>query len=81
MYKHESGHTMQSRLLGSLYLSKIAIPSLTSDQLKMDHDNCWYEVWSNKIGGAEETDNYPKKFRHSNFWYWSKIIVSPFYPN
>ncbi len=85
MYKHESGHTMQSRLIGPLFLSRVGLPSMISCELINQgdgyHDHCWYEVWANNIGGAKKNDDYPKSYRKTSFGYWFKTIVFPFYPN
>jgi len=85
LYEHEYGHTIQSRILGPLYTSKVAIPSgytsnFTSNEY---HDYCWYEVWANRLGNPKSTPNntYPRKYRNNNFWYWSEIIIFPFLGN
>ncbi len=55
---------MQSRLIGPLFLSRVGLPSMISCELINQgdgyHDHCWYEVWANNIGGAEEFTEYPK---------------------
>jgi hypothetical protein len=80
IYKHESGHTMQSRILGPFYLTKVAISSFMSFQFGSGeyHDQSWYEVWANYLGGASKNEYYPRTYRHNNFWYWKSIICFPF---
>jgi len=86
IYYHGLGHTMQSRILGPLYISKVAVPSglsawysyyLINDYGEY-HDNTWYEVWASRLGGAP---NHKKKYRKQSFWYWWCITILPFYPN
>jgi RHS repeat-associated protein len=88
IYKHESGHVIQSRILGPLYLDKVAMSSFSSFQVKglEYHDNCWYEVWANILGGAPEEDKYPRKFRYeknwgNDFWYWPAMVLLPIFPH
>jgi len=95
MYKHESGHTFQSKILGPLYVSKVAAPSglsaLYSYYITNDgayHDKCWYEVWANILGGAPESDKYPRHYRYNfqknwgnNFWYWPAMVLLPGFPH
>lgn len=53
--RHEMGHTVQSRILGWLYLFIIGIPSILWAWLG-DDDECYYsfypESWANKLGGV-----------------------------
>jgi RHS repeat-associated protein len=81
-YKHESGHTLQSRMFGPLYMSNIGIPSLMSATFGSSdyHNNTWYEVWANRLGEAPHLDEYPRYYRYDNFWYWFPAIVLPFFP-
>jgi ribosomal protein S11 len=50
---HEFGHTLQSRRMGNLYLTKVALPSGTSGFLDYntnsnhDHDFTWFEIDAN----------------------------------
>lgn len=63
--KHEHGHTIQSRILGPLYLFVIGIPSLCGNLIdRFFHKgwpakkrNKWYfslpwEKWADKLGGV-----------------------------
>ncbi len=79
-YMHELGHTIQSRILGPLYITKVAIPSGLSYWFGSDdyHNNCWYEVWASRLGGAP---NHQKEYRSKSFWYWFGVIVIPIFPN
>jgi len=83
MYWHELGHTIQSRILGPLYITKVGIPSLMSATFGSDeyHSNSWYEVWANRLGGVPESNEYPRDYRRNNFWYWWWITTLPIYPN
>ncbi len=58
--KHEYGHTIQSKILGPLYLFVIGLPSLIwaglFDKYREKHNKSYYdfytESWANKLGGA-----------------------------
>ena len=83
MYQHELGHTIQSRILGPLYVTQVGIPSLMSAAFGSEeyHNNSWYEVWANKLGGAPESIINPRSYRHNIFWQCWKIPTLPMYPN
>jgi hypothetical protein len=88
IYKHEYGHTIQSRILGSLYIGLIAIPSGLSElsiqmgfNSQSSHDNNWTEIWANQLAGVHESRKYIKYFKSNKFWYWGANILFPFYPN
>lgn len=59
--KHEYGHTIQSKILGPLYLFVIGIPSLCwawlGDTYREKNGVSYYafytEKWANKLGGAK----------------------------
>jgi hypothetical protein len=88
IYLHEYGHTIQSRILGPLYVSRVAIPSIMSAayayNIKGDysygnyHDLSWYEVWASRLAGAP---NHWKDWRKNNFWYWLGVSLMPIFPN
>jgi hypothetical protein len=88
LFAHEYGHTIQSRILGPLYMSKVAIPSgisaIYTYQIKNDysygnyHDKSWYEVWASRLGKAP---NHLKEFRYNNVWYWFLVSRLSIYPN
>ncbi len=54
LFRHEYGHTLQSRLVGLFYLTKVGIPSLIGAFLDYklginDHDREWYETQANSM--------------------------------
>jgi RHS repeat-associated protein len=66
MTRHELGHTIQSRMLGPLYMTKVAVPSLLSNTFGSEnyHDSSWYEVWASRLGGASQS---PHEYRRNSF--------------
>jgi hypothetical protein len=56
LFVHEFGHTIQSKLLGPLYMSKAAIPSGISGYLDYyttsshNHNKTWFEINANQFG-------------------------------
>lgn len=62
--KHEYGHTIQSKILGPLYLFVIGLPSLLwawlGDNYRKKHNKSYYdfytESWANKLGGAYQDE-------------------------
>ena len=55
--KHEKGHTIQSLILGPLYLIVIGLPSIIWAGLIYEHTNksyYWFytEAWADKLGGV-----------------------------
>jgi len=81
MYQHELGHTIQSKILGLLYLLKVGVPSIITVNFGTYHDNCWYETWANNLGGAPQTMDYPREFSYSPFWFFLANALFPFWPN
>ena len=56
--KHELGHSVQSRILGPLYLIVIGLPSLIWNKLwkpSWKHDYYWFwtERWADKLSGIK----------------------------
>ncbi len=57
--RHEYGHTIQSHLLGPLYLLVIGLPSIIWNKFfaeyrrvnKVSYYDFWVESWANKLGG------------------------------
>ncbi|MGV8091905.1 MAG: hypothetical protein AB2L24_08585 [Mangrovibacterium sp.] len=53
LFRHEYGHTLQSRLIGPLYLIRVGLPSLIGSGLEdlglNDHDREWYETQANRM--------------------------------
>lgn len=86
MFRHEYGHTLQSRLVGPLYLSHIALPSLIGSGLDdiglNDHSKEWYETQANRMSfryfynhasGALTTlpcDDTKYPREYNPNWYW-----------
>ena len=53
IFAHEYGHTLQSKILGPLFIPLIAPPSFIGSGTQQvglhDHHNEWYEVWANNL--------------------------------
>ena len=53
IFRHEYGHTLQSRLVGPLYLTSVALPSLVGQGLDdiglNNHNYEWYETQANRM--------------------------------
>lgn len=53
LFRHEYGHVLQSRLVGSLYLTYVGLPSLIGSGLDdkgiNDHSREWYETQANRM--------------------------------
>lgn len=63
--RHEYGHTIQSRMLGPLYLLAVGIPSALRGVLISRYGRAWGgpgyedgypESWANKLGKVDQTD-------------------------
>ena len=62
--KHEYGHTIQSKMLGPIYLIVIVIPSCLwawlGEKYREKNDVSYYafytEKWANKLGGAKDDE-------------------------
>ena len=50
---HEYGHSVQSRILGPLYLFTVGICSAAIPFSGARYYRVWCEAWANKIGGVE----------------------------
>ncbi len=86
LFRHEYGHTLQSRLVGPLYLTHVGLPSLIGsglDQLGWsDHDSEWYETQANRMSekyfsnqdpGALDAlpwDDNKYPRKYNPNWYW-----------
>jgi len=86
-FKHEYGHTIQSRILGVAYMTQVAIPSGISElSVKLgigdqsSHDNNWFEIWANQLSAVPGSSKYQKHFSRK-WWYWPSIVLFPLYPN
>lgn len=53
MFRHEYGHTLQSKLHGPHYITHVGVPSLIGSTLNQigwhNHDNEWNEIQANKM--------------------------------
>ncbi len=53
LFRHEFGHTLQSRVVGPLYLTHVGLPSVIGLRLEgvWDHDHSreWYETQANRM--------------------------------
>jgi hypothetical protein len=86
IFRHEYGHTLQSRLVGPLYLTHVALPSLVGSGLEdlglNDHNREWYETQANRMAfryfsnhdsGALTTlpwDDNDYPREYNPNWYW-----------
>ena len=57
-WKHELGHTKQSRMLGWLYLPVVGLPSLLwawwwEPTRGVSYYDFWTEKWADRLGGVE----------------------------
>lgn len=50
---HEYGHSVQSRILGPLYLFTVGICSVSNPFSTARYYSVWCEWWANKIAGIE----------------------------
>lgn len=63
--KHEYGHSLQSRMLGPLYLLAVGLPSALCNNVYariFKKDSVWYynrypEKWADKLGGVKRNEN------------------------
>jgi hypothetical protein len=65
LFVHEFGHTIQSKIFGPLYLTKVGIPSLTSQIFEdwkgeqfHNHSTTWFEINANQFGQLFYTPDY-----------------------
>lgn len=54
IFRHENGHTLQSLLVGPLYLTSVGLPCLIGEFLdynlgQSNHDREWYETQANRM--------------------------------
>lgn len=93
LFVHEFGHTVQSKLLGSLYIQKVGYQSGISAYLdyytKSDHnhDNTWFEINANQYGqlfydpiytSEDDESGYPTSYNKID-WNWFKYFNPIFY--
>ena len=59
LFVHEYGHYLQSKYLGPLYLSTVAIPSVMDFYIEPDrHHTRWYEAMASSLGGKYFDKHY-----------------------
>lgn len=59
LFVHEYGHYLQSKYLGPLYLSTVAIPSVMDFYIEPErHDTRWYEAMASSLGGKYFDKHY-----------------------
>ncbi len=66
LFVHEYGHYIQSQIMGTSYLSFVAIPSglsidATSPLMGMTHDDRWFERSASKLGAKHFDKKYGSK--------------------
>jgi RHS repeat-associated protein len=85
-FRHEYGHTLQSRLVGPLYLTRVGLPSLIGsglDKLGLnDHSREWYETQANRMAFVYFSNHDPEALttlpwndnrfprNYNPNWYW-----------
>lgn len=86
IFRHEFGHTLQSRLIGPLYLTHVGIPSFIGSGLENiglnDHNREWYETQANRMSEryfsnhdpgaltALQWDDNEYPRNYNPNWYW-----------
>ncbi|MDY0143076.1 MAG: hypothetical protein RBR97_14400, partial [Bacteroidales bacterium] len=91
LFRHEYGHTLQSRLVGPLYLTHVALPSLIGQGLDdiglNDHNREWYETQANRMSERYFRNHDPNALttlpwddieyprRYDPNWYW--LVAHP----
>ena len=83
MFRHEYGHTLQSRLVGPLYIPSVGIPSLGGaflDRLGLnDHSREWYETQANRMSKKYLENHDPGALEHKS---WNETLYPTQYnPN
>jgi hypothetical protein len=79
IFVHEFGHTIQSKLIGPYYMTKVGVPSGLSGYLAYytnsghDHNTTWFEINANQNGqlfytpdyaiGGSSSEEYPRSYR------------------
>jgi RHS repeat-associated protein len=63
LFRHEYGHTLQSRLTGPLYVGHVGFPSLVGQELENldlnNHSSEWYETQANRMSYRYLTNHAP----------------------
>ncbi|HPA67985.1 MAG TPA: hypothetical protein PLA42_07665 [Tenuifilaceae bacterium] len=87
LFRHEYGHTLQSRLVGPLYLTHVGLPSLFGSGLDnlglSDHNREWYETQANRMAERYFSNHDPGALtalpwddnryprEYNPNWYWT----------
>ena len=68
LLEHEYGHTIQSQILGPLYLPFVALPSLASATIyPNDHAGYWAETWADQLTGwYHNDDNFQERYQQED---------------
>jgi RHS repeat-associated protein len=76
LFRHEYGHTLQSRLVGPFYLTNVALPSLISaaldynlDWFNHNHDRSWFETQANRMSYRYFTNHESAVLSSNQFYY------------
>lgn len=79
LFRHEYGHTLQSRLIGPSYLSYVGLPSLLSAALDYDlnwfnhnHDRSWFETQANRMSFRYFSNHEPNALSINQSLYGSR---------
>ena len=80
---HEWGHSVQSRILGPLYLLVIGLPSLILNIVSRynraaynDYYNFPCEKWADKIGMVHRKQVFPKRIFADHFVLWASLHIA-----
>lgn len=66
LLRHEYGHTMQSRMLGPLYLTQVGVGSLLGSAISGDHKSEWYETQANRMSHRYHNSGMRRKIGYLN---------------
>jgi hypothetical protein len=92
LFRHEYGHTLQSSLIGPLYLTQVGIHSFIGSGLEFaginDHSREWYETQANRMSSRYLINHIPNALNvlpwddlnrprdYSPNWYWMVTFPS-----
>jgi RHS repeat-associated protein len=93
LFRHEFGHTLQSRFIGPLYLLNVGIPSLRGSSIfdANGHSREWYETQANRLSLRYFQNNEPEALSSlpwdlvgdpTNYrpnWYWGISHPAPIF--
>jgi len=92
IFRHEYGHTLQSRLVGPLYLTSVGIPSLIGGFLDYNleinnHDREWFETQANRMSFRYFSNHEPNALSTNQTLYgprqgpWQTRVGTPWDDN